>query len=190
MDLVPTPSQTVGPYFHLGLTNAHSIAQIAGPNAKGERIKLTCTVYDGEGRAIPDAMVEIWQANAEGKYDHPDDAQEKPIDPDFGGFGRLSSDAAGRCVFETIKPGRVPGAQGALQAPHCNVSVFARGLLTRLAARIYFAGDPANGADPVLALVPKERRDTLMARPEQGAPGNWQFDIHLCGPQETVFFDV
>jgi protocatechuate 3,4-dioxygenase alpha subunit len=106
MDLVPTPSQTVGPFFHIGLTNAHSIPQIAGPNAKGERIKLTCTVYDGEGKAIPDAMVEIWQANSEGKYHHPDDPQEKPVDPDFRGFGRLSSDQAGRCVFETIKPGR------------------------------------------------------------------------------------
>jgi protocatechuate 3,4-dioxygenase alpha subunit len=102
----------------------------------------------------------------------------------------LSSDAAGGCVFETIKPGRVPGAKGALQAPHCNVSVFARGLLTRLATRAYFFGDPGNAADPVLGLVPEDRRDTLMARPDPAAPGSWRFDIHLCGPQETVFFDV
>ena len=190
MELIPTPSQTVGPFFHLGLTNAYSIARIAGPGAKGDRIRLICTVYDGEGRPVPDAMVEVWQANAGGKYNHPDDTQEKPLDPDFGGFGRLSSDATGKCAFETIKPGRVPDSKGILQAPHCNVSVFARGILARLATRIYFSGDAANAGDPVLALVPRERRDTLMAKQDRGAPGNWRFDIHLCGRRETVFFDI
>src|SRR4051812_17294404 len=99
MDLIPTPSQTVGPFFHLGLTNPNSIAQMAGPNARGERIRLLCTIYDGNGTPLPDAMVEIWQANAEGKYNHPDDTQQKPIDPDFPGFGRLASDETGTCAF-------------------------------------------------------------------------------------------
>jgi protocatechuate 3,4-dioxygenase alpha subunit len=190
MDLIPTASQTVGPFFHLGLTNAGSIARIAGPNARGERIRLICKVIDGEGIPLPDAMVEIWQANADGKYHHPEDKQEKPLDPDFGGFGRLSSDPNGICEFETIKPGRAPGMGGALQAPHLNISVFARGILKRLATRAYFAGDPANPGDAVLALVPEDRRDTLMALSDSGKPGLWRFDIHLCGPQETVFFDV
>jgi len=190
MELFPTASQTVGPFFHLGLTDPHSIAKIAGPNAKGERVKLICTVYDGEGKVVPDAMVEIWQADAGGKYNHPEDTQEKTADPDFGGFGRLSSDAQGVCVFETIKPGRVPSWTDVAQAPHLSISVFARGILKRLATRAYFAGDAANGEDPVLALVAEDRRDTLMAHRDGAEPDAWRFEVHLCGPRETVFFDV
>jgi protocatechuate 3,4-dioxygenase alpha subunit len=190
MELFPTASQTVGPFFHLGLTDPHSIAKIAGPDARGERVKLVCTVYDGEGKAIPDAMVEIWQADAGGKYNHPEDTQNKTPDPDFAGFGRLSSNAQGVCVFETIKPGRVPSWTDVPQAPHLSISVFARGILKRLATRAYFAGDAANVEDPVLALVPDDRRDTLMARRDAVELGVWRFDIHLCGPHETVFFDV
>src|SRR5579863_6186566 len=108
MDLIPCASQTVGPFFHLGLTDPHSIPTIAGPLVKGERVRLVCTIYDGEGNALPDAMLEIWQANAGGKYNHPEDTQETPFDEEFRGFGRLASDASGVCGFETIKPGRVP----------------------------------------------------------------------------------
>ena len=190
MELIPTASQTVGPFFHLGLTDPHSIANIAGPKAKGERVKLICTVYDGEGKGIPDAMVEIWQADASGKYNHPEDTQEKIADPECGGFGRLSSDAQGVCIFETIKPGRVPSWTDVAQAPHLGISVFARGILKRLATRAYFAGDAANAEDPVLALVAEDRRETLMARRDGAEPGVWRFDIYLSGPRETVFFDV
>jgi protocatechuate 3,4-dioxygenase alpha subunit len=135
-------------------------------------------------------MIELWQANAAGKYNHPEDPQPTAADPDCSGFGRLGTDRDGVCVFETIKPGRVPGNDGALQAPHLNVSVFARGVLKRLATRIYFAGDPANVEDPVLALVPAERRATLMARPDPSHPTDWGMDVHLSGECETVFFDI
>lgn len=190
MDLVPIPSQTVGPFFHIGLTDRGSVACLAGLGAKGERVRLICRVFDGDDAAVPDAMIELWQANADGKYNHPEDTQEKPIDPAFLGFGRLPTAEDGSCVFETIKPGRVPSWNKTLQAPHLNISIFARGLLKRLATRIYFLDDAANQEDPILALVPWERRDTLLAHPDPEQPGVWRFDIHLCGEQETVFFDV
>src|ERR1022692_1981924 len=190
VDLVPTPSQTAGPYLHLGLTADRSVGCLANAEAKGERIWLTCRIFDGDGAPVNDAMIEIWQANADGKYHHSEDAQQKAIDPAFCGFGRLATGADGSCVFETVKPGRVPGEGSALQAPHLNISLFARGLLKRLATRLYFAGDPANQEDAVLALVPQERRATLMARPDPARSGGWSFDIHLQGEGETVFFDI
>ena len=190
MDMTPTPSQTVGPFFHLGCTDPGSIGCLVTADTKGERIRLTCRVLDGEGVAIPDAMIEIWQANAAGRYDHPEDTQALPLDSSFHGFGRLATDGNGACEFETIRPGCVPANDGTLQAPHINVSMFARGVLTRLATRIYFAGDPANAADPALQLVPAERRDTLLARADSSHVNHWRFDIHLCGGNETVFFDV
>jgi len=187
VDLVPIPSQTVGPFFHLGCA---AVGCLAGPNAKGERVLLVCRVFDGDAHPVNDAMIEIWQANAEGKYHHPDDLQDKAIDPDCGGFGRMATDETGTCIFETIKPGRVPGNDGELQAPHLNVSVFARGILKRLPTRIYFAGEATNREDPILKLVPEERRDTLIAQPVLHNRGHWRFDMHLCGEYETVFFDV
>ena len=188
--LVPIPSQTVGPFFLIGLTGPRSTPHMAGPDAKGERVKLICTLFDGKGAVVPDGMIEIWQANAEGKYNHPADKQSKPVDPAFTGFGRAGTDANGSCEFETIKPGRVPSRGKVPQAPHLEVSVFARGLLKRAATRVYFAGDPANEEDSVLALVPKARRATLMAQPVSGQPGVWTFDVHLNGAKETVFFDI
>jgi protocatechuate 3,4-dioxygenase alpha subunit len=190
VDLIPIPSQTVGPFFHLGCTTKYSVSCLAGPNARGERVRLICRVIDGNGVAVDDSMIEIWQADSTGKYNHPADLQAQAPDPDCSGFGRLATDGNGTCVFETVKPGRVAGNGGALQAPHFNVSVFARGTLTRLATRIYFAGDAANSEDAVLALVPEERRSTLMAHPDGSSAANWHFDIHLCGDHETVFFDV
>jgi|SRR6185437_14921324 len=189
-DLTPTPSQTVGPFFHLGCTEQASAGSLITSATKGERIHLVCRVFDGEGQRVPDAMIEIWQANAEGRYAHPEDTQRKLLDPNFNGFSRLATDEQGRCVFETIKPGRIPGNDGTLQAPHTNASVFARGVLKRLATRIYFAGNPANAEDPILALVPAERRSTLLAQPDDTDKSRWLFDIHLCGEKETVFFDV
>jgi len=191
MDLALTPSQTVGPFFHFCLTTEKCcVRRIAGAGVKGEHVLLTVRVLDGSGEAVPDAMIEIWQANSEGKYNHPDDPQAKSIDPEFLGFGRMGTAENGSCEFETIKPGRVPGPKDVAQAPHLNVAVFGRGMLKQLYTRIYFAGDPANREDPVLALVPEERRNTLMAHPDLARSGGWHFDIRLQGEDETVFFDV
>jgi len=133
-------------------------------------------------------MIELWQANADGRYDHPDDSQEKLIDPDFHGFGRAATDERGCFRLYTIKPGSVPGPGNLLQAPHINVSIFARGLLKRLVTRIYFPDEPLNTADSVLNNVAAERRATLVAQVDQ--PGILRFDIVLQGENETVFFDV
>jgi protocatechuate 3,4-dioxygenase alpha subunit len=190
MDLVPIPSQTAGPFFHLGLTTTRSVLQIAGPATKGERVSLTCRLLDGDSNPVNDGMIEIWQADAGGKYNHPDDPQDKSVDPAWFGFGRAGTGEDGSCKFETIKPGRVPGPGNTLQAPHLTVAIFARGMLKQLYTRIYFAGDPANSDDPILALVPPSRRETLFAQPDGAGSGIWKFDIHLQGDQETVFFDV
>lgn len=188
--LVATGSQTVGPFFHLGLVYGDYPGRLAGPDARGEHICLRIRVLDAEGAGVPDAMVELWQADANGKYNHPDDLQDKAPDPAFRGFGRLPSDQEGRSVFETVRPGRVPGIDGALQAPHINVHIFSRGVLRHVSTRIYFAGNPANAEDAILRLVPAARRDTLLARWDEKQPGTWTIDFHLCGERETVFFDV
>lgn len=189
-DFTPTPEQTAGPYFHLGLTTSHSVSGIAAADATGERIRLSFRVLDGDGVPVNDAMIEIWQADSTGKYNHPADSRSESRDRACSGFGRLATDANGGCTFDTIKPGRVPGNSGALQAPHLKVSVFARGILKRLATRVYFLDDPANGEDPILDLVPPERSHTLMARSDSSNPDEWHFDVRLCGKDETVFFDV
>jgi protocatechuate 3,4-dioxygenase, alpha subunit len=191
MSLGLTPSQTVGPFFSFGLTTEKSsVRGIAGPQAKGERVLLMCRVLDGEGAPVPDAMIEIWQADADGRYGHPDDAQHETADPGCAGFGRMGTAEDGSCEFETIRPGRVPGSGGVLQAPHLSFAVFARGMLKQLYTRVYFAGDPANDQDSVLAFVPEDRRETLMAHPYPGRSSVWRFDVRLQGEQETVFFDV
>jgi len=190
MDFVPTPSQTVGPYFRIGLTEKYSKPLIAGPQAKGERLWLNIRVLDGDNLPVNDSLIEIWQADASGKYKHPDDPQPRTPDADWDGFGRMGTDENGCCQFETVKPGRVPGPGSSLQAPHLNLAVYARGMLKQFYTRIYLAGDAANREDPVLALVPPERRGTLEAQPDPAQPGYWRFDIHLQGDSETVFFDV
>jgi protocatechuate 3,4-dioxygenase alpha subunit len=155
---------------------------------RGPRITIEGTVIDGAGAPVPEALVEIWQANAAGRYRHPDDARDAAIDPAFEGFGRTPTDADGRFSFATIKPGRVPGPRGTLQAPHVLVGLLGRGLLTRLVTRVYFEDEPSTADDPILALVPEARRSTLVAR--RVADGRYQFDIVLQGERETVFFDV
>jgi protocatechuate 3,4-dioxygenase alpha subunit len=186
MDLTPTPSQTVGPYFHLGLTDTRSILRIAADGAEGERVWLTFRVFDGEGVPVPDAMIELWQSDFAGNYAPQDSTDRAP----FRGFGRQATAEDGSCTFETIKPGGVPGPGETVQAPHINVSILARGLLKRLSTRLYFAGEPANATDPVLALVPENRRATLLAQPDPARAGNWIFDVRLRGEGETAFFDV
>jgi protocatechuate 3,4-dioxygenase alpha subunit len=194
MDFVPTSSQTAGPYFHLGMTDTRSVPRIAGPQTKGERVWLTCRVLDGDDAPLSDAMIEIWQADAEGRYNHPDDVKNEDgaegRDSSWLGFGRMPTALDGSCEFETIKPGRVPGLGNQAQAPHLNVAIFARGMLKQLYTRIYFADDPSNPEDVVMALVPSSRRETLIAQPDPAQPGHWRFDIHLQGDLETVFFDV
>lgn len=180
MDLAPTPSQTIGPFFHFCLTADTTLGCLAGPRAKGERIRLACHIVDGDGVPMDDAMIEIWQADADGNYNPASDSS-------FRGFGRLCTDKDGVCVFETVKPGPVPGAP---QASHINVLIFARGLLKQLVTRIYFAGEAANRNDPILALAPEDRRTTLLAHPDGREPGHWTFEIRLCRECETVFFDV
>jgi protocatechuate 3,4-dioxygenase, alpha subunit len=187
MDLTPTPSQTVGPYLHLGLTDARSISRIASDGAKGERVWLTFRVRDGDGVPVPDAMVELWQADSEGNYAPRDSSADGAA---FYGFGRLATAEDGSCTFETIRPGRVPGPNETVQAPHINVSILGRGILKRLSTRVYFAGEPANAADPILALVPENRRPTLLAQPDPARSGSWIFNVQLRGEGETVFFDV
>jgi len=187
MDWTPTPSQTVGPYLHLGLTDARSVSRVAGDGTKGERVWLTFRVLDGEGAPVPDAMIELWQADSEGNYVHHGSA---PNGAPFGGFGRSPTAEDGSCTFETIRPGCVPGSGNTVQAPHINVSILGRGILKRLSTRAYFAGDSANATDPVLALVPQNRRATLLAQPDPARTGGWIFEIRLRGEGETVFFDV
>lgn len=185
-----TPSQTIGPFFHLCLTTDESAGRMAGPGCDGDALTIVCRVLDGEGQPVNDAMIELWQADARGAYNHPDDPQYEDRDPAFRGFGRLATDERGRCAFTTVKPGQVPAQGGAMQAPHINVSVFARGLLKRVVTRIYFAGEPSNAEDPILKLVPEQQRDTLLARPDPARSSVWILEIRLSGDRETAFFDL
>ncbi|HXW85630.1 MAG TPA: protocatechuate 3,4-dioxygenase subunit alpha [Candidatus Binataceae bacterium] len=187
MKLGQTPSQTVGPFFKPAL-HSDALCELASEQTRGERIVISGRVLDGDQAPVPDAMVEIWQANAEGRYRHPEDTQEKLLDPHFVGFGRAATDREGRFRFSTIKPGSVPGRNSEWQAPHLNLSVFARGLLKRLATRVYFEGERLNDQDAVLRSTPAARRRTLLAR--RASSGEYIFDIVLQGAGETVFFDI
>jgi protocatechuate 3,4-dioxygenase, alpha subunit len=182
-----TGNQTVGPYLHIGMTWLTTV-NVAGKGARGERVTIRGRLLDGAGKPVNDGLIEIWQANSHGKYAHPGDKQRKPLHKGFRGFGRCPTDARGAFRFTTIKPGRVPGPHGTLQAPHLVVSVFMRGLLKHLATRMYFPDEPANLEDPVLKLVPAARRATLIAR-RKGNKGGLEWNIRLQGKGETVFFD-
>jgi protocatechuate 3,4-dioxygenase alpha subunit len=191
MSLIPSPSQTVGPFFNFGLTTNHALGIMASDGAEGEHITLILRVIDGEGLPTPgDSMIELWQADSQGRYQHPADPRSADADKNFCGFGRLETDANGVCVFETVKPGRVPNAGGSAQAPHINVTLFGRGLGKPLRTRVYFAGEAPNADDPVLALIPTNRRETLLAKPVAGQANAWAIEIHLQGQAETVFFDL
>jgi protocatechuate 3,4-dioxygenase alpha subunit len=190
--LIPTPSQTVGPFFHLGMARAEWGDLTAGHPAS-EHIAIEGRVIDGDGAPVPDAVIELWQANAAGRYNHPDDQQtDKPLNPHFRGFGRVATNAEGRFRVVTIKPGPVPGRGNALQAPHINIALFARGLLKHLYTRLYFADEPANASDPLLTSIEDEtaRRSLLARRAQAGSPALYQFDIVLQGENETAFLDI
>ena len=198
-----TASQTAGPYVHIGLAPhqagfdifQHNFSnQLAGPLTKGERILIEGRVIDGTGSSLNDALLEIWQANAAGRYNHPADTQDKPLDPDFRGWGRTGADFdTGIYSFDTVKPGPVPGRHGRMMAPHVSFWIAARGINIGLSTRMYFSDEEAaNAADPVLNLIEqKHRRSTLIAR--RGARDGktvYTFDIVLQGENETVFLDI
>ncbi|MBV8095358.1 MAG: protocatechuate 3,4-dioxygenase subunit alpha [Acetobacteraceae bacterium] len=201
--LKESPSQTAGPYVHIG-TMPHEAGfevyektfgnVLAGPETEGERIRIEGIVYDGVGSPLRDALIEIWQANAAGRYNHPADRQEKPLDRAFRGWGRSGSDRqTGLYFFDTIKPGRVMGRHGRPMAPHVNFWIVARGINIGLNTRMYFSDEAeANAADPVLNLIEQaSRRETLIARREdRGGEVVYRFDIRLQGEGETVFFDI
>ena len=185
MTLPLTPSATVGPFLSIGLTweDGPSVVPPETPGA----IWLRGTVFDGNGDVVPDAMIETWQADPDGGFDHPDDPRGAVTFPDFRGFGRSQTADAGQWAICTLKPGRVPDGDGGLQAPHIDVSVFARGILDRVVTRIYFA-DEANADDAVLRSLPDDdARATLIAVPTDDG---YRLDIHLQGDRETVFFAV
>ena len=191
MSLQATTWQTVGPFFRIGCQwlNKDNLVE---EGVSGERVTIQGRVFDGDGIPVPDAMIEIWQANAEGKYAHPEDTQSKLLEPRFTGYGRIPTDDDGVFRVTTVKPGPVPGPgpNGKDQAPHILVSVFMRGLLTRLITRIYFPDESLNASDHVLNLVEPLRRPTLIAKCVGGAPGVLEWNVVLQGADETVFFDL
>ena len=180
-----TPSATVGPYLAIGLTWDDGIWAAAEGTEGG--IWIRGSVFDGNGDVVPDAMVETWQADPDGGFPSPEDPRGAAEYPGFRGHARAQTLSGGFEVF-TLKPGRVPDGEGGLQAPHVDVSVFARGLLDRVVTRIYFADEAeANAEDVVLRALPEDRRETLLATPTDDG---YRFDVHLQGDRETVFFAV
>ena len=200
-----TPSQTVGPFFAYGLApkgrcewdpNGHySWKETVGdnlitPDATGTKIHIEGRMLDGDGMPINDAMIEIWQADAQGRYVHARGEKPRP-NAKFTGFGRSATDKNGIYSFDTIKPGAVAGPGGKSQAPHIVVCIFSRGMLRQIYTRLYFSDEKANDADPILALVPADRRGTLIAHRQPGnGPTLYRFDIRVQGDNETVFFDI
>ena len=198
MTLRATTWQTVGPFFKIGLAWLYR-DDLAGANVPGERIEITGRVLDADGKTVPDAVLELWQANSQGKYAHPEDEQNKPLDAGFSGFGRIATDDQGRFRFTTIKPGQVlapessstAGAASApLQAPHINVSICTRGLLRRLVTRMYFPDENANATDFALLQVDPMRHSTLIAKRFANSASKFEWDVVLQGRNETVFFDI
>jgi protocatechuate 3,4-dioxygenase, alpha subunit len=187
-----TGSQTVGPFFAPALLREDACRNVlTRPETVGERIRIEGRVLDGDRVSVPDAMIEIWQANANGRYNHPVDQSPTALDPSFLGFGRSGTTEDGSYWFETVKPGPVPFDGARLQAPHICVTVFARGLLNHVVTRLYFEDEPTNAQDPVLQCVPGEQRATLLARREYVSETVvYRFDIVLQGVGETAFFNL
>ena len=193
MTILPlTSSQTVGPFFAPALLREDAIRNVLiQPETSGERIRIEGQVFDGEGLPVPDAMVEIWQANANGRYNHSADQGPAHLDPSFLGFGRSGTAEDGSYWFETIKPGRVPFYHEQFQAPHICVTICSRGLLNHLVTRLYFEDEQNNAKDPILLCVPDERRSTLLAKREnREGMIVYRFDIVMQGAGETAFFNL
>ncbi|WP_447007545.1 protocatechuate 3,4-dioxygenase subunit alpha [Saccharothrix isguenensis] len=188
--LQTTPSQTVGPFFSFGLVWEDGPYVV--PEGTPGAFRVGGTVFDGAGLPVPDAVIETWQADPDGRFDHPDDPRGPVRWKDFRGFGRCATDPEGRYSLLTVKPGPLPVPGGGVEAPHLNVSVFCRGMLVRLVTRIYFPDEEANTSDPVLTSIDPARRATLIAEstPPETTPPGYRFDIHLQGEHETVFFDL
>jgi protocatechuate 3,4-dioxygenase, alpha subunit len=182
-----TGFQTLGPFFEVAMRTRADMRMVH-PETRGERITIEGVLFDGAGSSIPDGLVEVWQADADGRYAHPEDPQGAAADPSFSGYGWRHTTEDGGFRFETIKPGAVAGPAGSMQAPHIMVSVMGRGILTRFITRLYFEDEAANDQDAILAAVPAARRDTLIAR--RMGEGRYRFDIRIQGPGETVFFDA
>jgi len=181
-------SQTVGPFFQIGFEALYQ-NDLTVPGLKGRLVTIRGQVFDGDRLPVPDAVIEIWQANSFGKYAHPEDQQDKPLDLGFTGFGRCPTDAEGRFGFRTVRPGPVPSSTETPQAPHINVSIFMRGLLDRLVTRVYFFDDDRNRTDEILNLIDPARRSTLLARPASDDSDAYVWNIVLQGDDETVFLD-
>jgi protocatechuate 3,4-dioxygenase, alpha subunit len=192
--LTLTASQTVGPFFHDCLMRDDARCDVlASDSTEGTQIRVEGRVIDGDGAGVPDAVLEIWQANQYGRYNHPADRRDLPLDPSFTGYGRIATQADGDFCFTTIKPGSVPFDDSRLQAPHISVAVLGRGLLNHLYTRIYFDDEPATADDPVLQRVDAERRATLVARRADTSPDDglvYHMNIVLQGAGETVFFEL
>jgi protocatechuate 3,4-dioxygenase alpha subunit len=200
-----TPSQTVGPFFAYGLApngrcrwdpnGTYSWKETVGdnlitPDVTDDKIRVEGRVIDGDGVPINDAMIEIWQADAQGRYANPRDNRALP-NAKFKGFGRSATDKDGVYAFDTIKPGAVPGPGGKPQAPHIVFCIFSRGMLRQIYTRMYFGDEAANTGDAILNLVPTDRRQTLIAKKEsRGGQTVYRFDIRVQGDGETVFFDI
>ncbi|MEX2425866.1 MAG: protocatechuate 3,4-dioxygenase subunit alpha [Thermomicrobiaceae bacterium] len=184
-----TPSQTVGPFFHPTLLRADShVDDLLPAGYPGTPIVIHGYVYDGASEPVPDAAIEIWQADEEGEYLTGELFEQISRGSEFTGYGRVGTDDTGRFQIRTVKPGPVPFDNSRHQAPHICVTVYARGLLNHIVTRIYFEGDPLNDEDPILQRVPDHRRETLIATRTQD--GTYRFDIVLQGERETVFFNV
>ncbi len=189
MRSLATTWQTVGPYFRIGMERL-MVADIAGEGVEGQRIRVQVRVLDGDDVPIPDAVLEVWQANSHGKYAHPEDTQDKPLEQRFRGYGRIGTDDDGWLRFDTVKPGPVPGPGDVDQAPHLVVGLMMRGLLKRLVTRMYFPGEVLNQTDPILMLVEGARRKTLVARAGVEDVKVLTWEIHMQGKDETVFFEL
>jgi len=184
-----TPSQTVGPFFHPGLVHGEENV-LVDEETSGQRIRIMGKVFDGDGNPVVDALLEIWQADGQGFFNHPADPNCLQADKHFRGFGRAGTIHEGRFEFKTVKPGPVPGRDGQNQAPHISIRVFSRGMLIQAYTRLYFPGESSNEIDPVLNSIDSERRATLIAvHEDSGDLPTYRFDIHLQGENETVFFE-
>ena len=201
-----TSSQTVGPFFHDAMMREDARCDVlVSDTTEGKRIRVEGRVLDGDGAGVPDAVIEIWQANHHGRYNHPSDTRDLPLDPAFTGYGRIATQSDGKFCFTTIKPGPVPFDRRRSQAPHISVAVLGRGLLNHLYTRIYFDDEQLTTVDPVLQRVTPDRRPTLIARRDTNASGRdklyrpdvaqqrdvvYHMDIVLQGANETVFFEI